>query len=122
MGLMDITFKKSVTPYTVSQITARIRDCLEDAFYEIWVEGEVSDLRVPSSGHTYFMLKDEQAQLRCVLFKGNQRFLKFRPEDGMKVLVRGKVTVYERRGEYQLICDYMEPMGSGALQTRNPKR
>ena len=103
-------------PYSVSQITALIRNRLEDEFFETWVEGEVSDLRVPSSGHTYFILKDEQAQLRCVLFKGSQRFLKFRPEDGMKILVRGKITVYERRGEYQLICDYMEPLGSGALQ------
>jgi exodeoxyribonuclease VII large subunit len=62
------------------------------------------------------MLKDKQAQIRCVLFKGSQRFLRFQPEDGMKILVRGKITVYERRGEYQLICDYLEPLGSGALQ------
>ena len=102
MSLMDITFKKSVTPYTVSQITARIRDCLEETFYEIWVEGEVSDLRVPSSGHTYFMLKDEQAQLRCVLFKGNQRFLKFRPEDGMKVLVRCYALCWKLPDHYEM--------------------
>jgi exodeoxyribonuclease VII large subunit len=106
----------NVKPYSVSQITTLIRDRLEEEFFEIWVEGEVSDLRVPSSGHAYFMLKDKQAQLRCVLFKGSQRFLRFQPEDGMKILVRGKITVYERRGEYQLICDYIEPLGSGALQ------
>ncbi|MGA1865315.1 MAG: exodeoxyribonuclease VII large subunit, partial [bacterium] len=106
----------NVKPYSVSQITTLIRNRLEEEFFEIWVEGEVSDLRVPSSGHTYFILKDKEAQMRCVLFKGSQRFLRFQPEDGMKILVRGKITVYERRGEYQLICDYIEPLGSGALQ------
>ena len=106
----------NVKPYSVSQITALIRNRLEEEFFEIWVEGEVSDLRVPSSGHTYFILKDKEAQMRCVLFKGSQRFLKFKPEDGMEILVRGNITVYERRGEYQLICDYIEPIGSGALQ------
>ncbi|MGA1840510.1 MAG: exodeoxyribonuclease VII large subunit [bacterium] len=106
----------NVRPFSVSQITTLIRNRLEEEFFEIWVEGEVSDLRIPSSGHTYFILKDKEAQLRSVLFKGSQRFLRFQPEDGMKILVRGKITVYERRGEYQLICDYMEPLGSGALQ------
>jgi len=106
----------SAQAYTVSQLTALIRGRLEEEFFEVWVEGEVSDLRVPSSGHVYFMLKDQQAQLRCVLFKGNQRFLRFHPEDGMSVLARGRITVYDRRGEYQLLCDYLEPLGSGALQ------
>ncbi|MGA1844045.1 MAG: exodeoxyribonuclease VII large subunit [bacterium] len=113
---MNVLGSINARAYTVSQLTALIRGRLEEEFFEVWVEGEVSDLRVPSSGHVYFMLKDQQAQLRCVLFKGNQRFLRFQPEDGMSILARGKITVYDRRGEYQLMCDYLEPLGSGALQ------
>ena len=106
-----------VNAYSISQITALIRERLEEEFFEVWIEGEVSDLRTPSSGHTYFILKDKTAQLRCVLFKGSKRFIRFQPIDGMMVIARGNITVYERRGEYQFICDYLEPLGSGALQT-----
>ena len=105
-----------VKAYSISRITALIRERLEEDFFEVWVEGEVSDHRRPSSGHTYFILKDKTAQLRCVLFKGNQRFIRFQPKDGMMVIARGNITVYERRGEYQFVCDYLEPLGSGALQ------
>ncbi|MBN2374296.1 exodeoxyribonuclease VII large subunit [bacterium] len=105
-----------VNAYSISQITALIRERLEEQFFEVWVKGEVSDLKMPSSGHAYFILKDSAAQLRCVLFKGNQRFIRFQPENGMMVVARGNITVYDRRGEYQFVCDYIEPLGFGSLQ------
>src|SRR3989344_794978 len=102
--------------YTVSELTRAIKFVLEDDFPEVWVEGEISNFRVPNSGHAYFTLKDKDSQLKVVLFKLNKRLLKFEPEDGLHVIVRGRISVYEPRGEYQLIADYMEPKGIGALQ------
>jgi exodeoxyribonuclease VII large subunit len=102
--------------YTVTELTSRIRLILEIEFSDIWVEGEISNLRTPSSGHTYFTLKDEASQIRAVLFKSQKRSLQFKLEDGLKVLARGRVSVYEPRGEYQIIVDYLEPKGLGALQ------
>ena len=101
---------------TVSDLNRLIRSQLEEAFKEVWVEGEVSNLRVPSSGHFYFTLKDGSSQIRAVLFKSSLRYLKFTPEDGMHLLCRGEVTVYEPRGDYQLLVRSMEPRGVGALQ------
>ncbi len=101
---------------TVSEVTERIKIVLEDTFFDIWVEGEISNLRTPSSGHTYLTLKDEHSQLRAVLFKMQRRYLRFDPKDGMQVLARGRISLYEPRGEYQLVMDYMEPKGIGALQ------
>jgi len=101
---------------TVSELTARIRDILVRSFTDIWVEGEISNCRAAQSGHIYFTLKDERAQIRAVLFKQQQRGFKFRPEDGLKVTVRGSVSVYEQRGEYQIYVENMEPVGLGALQ------
>ena len=101
---------------TVSDLNRLIRNRLEQAFKEIWVEGEVSNLRIPSSGHFYFTLKDGSSQIRTVLFKSSLRYLKFRPEDGMHLLCRGEVTVYEPRGDTQLLVKSMEPQGVGALQ------
>jgi exodeoxyribonuclease VII large subunit len=101
--------------YTVSALTREIRAQLETRFSLVWVSGEVSNLRVPLSGHYYFTLKDEGAQLRAVLFKGNHLHLKYKPQEGGQVLCRGRLTVYEPRGEYQLLVDYLEPLGLGAL-------
>jgi exodeoxyribonuclease VII large subunit len=102
--------------YTVSRLTAEIKTLLERNFESLWLEGEVSNLRLPSSGHLYFTLKDESAQIRGVMFKLQNRLLKFDPVDGLQVLCYGRLSVYEPRGEYQLIVDYMEPKGRGALQ------
>lgn len=102
--------------YTVSQLTNEIKSLLERNFEYIWVEGEISNLRLPTSGHLYFTLKDETAQIRAVMFKLQSRLLKFEPVDGLQVICYGRVTVYEPRGEYQIIADYLEPKGLGALQ------
>ena len=102
--------------YTVSELTAQIKDSLETLFPNIWVEGEVSNLRIPSSGHYYFTLKDSQCQMRAVMFRSQQRSLHFTLEDGMAVACRGRVNVYEPRGEYQLLIEALEPKGKGALQ------
>jgi len=101
---------------TVSELTARIRDLLGKNFTDIWVEGEISNCREAQSGHIYFTLKDDRAQVRCVFFKQQQRGIKFRPEDGLKVTVRGSISVYEARGEYQIYVENIEPIGLGALQ------
>jgi exodeoxyribonuclease VII large subunit len=101
---------------TVSQLTAEIKTLLERNFEHLWVEGEVSNLRLPGSGHLYFTLKDESAQIRAVMFRTQNRLLKFQPEDGLQVVGYGRLTVYEPRGEYQIVLDYLEPKGLGALQ------
>jgi exodeoxyribonuclease VII large subunit len=102
--------------YTVSRLTAEIRDLLETGFDEIWVEGEISNLRIPPSGHCYFTLKDESSQIQAVIFRSQARFLRFEPEDGLSVICQGRISVYERKGQYQLVIDFMEPRGMGALQ------
>ena len=112
---MDIFSEKTIL--TVSRLTALLRGVLEENFEQLWVQGEVSNLSYPSSGHCYFTLKDAGAQLRCVMFKSAVKNLKFRLTDGMALIVRGRISVYDQRGEYQLICEYMEPAGIGALQT-----
>jgi exodeoxyribonuclease VII large subunit len=101
---------------TVSALTALLRIHIETAFADVWVEGEVSNLRVPSSGHAYFTLKDSTSQLRAVLFRSAGRLLRFTLEDGIHVVCRGRITVYEPRGDYQMIVEYVEPRGLGALQ------
>jgi len=101
---------------TVSELTQEIKDILELKFPDIWVEGEISNLRVPPSGHVYFTLKDDFSQIRAVLFRLQARTLRFSPEDGLQVICRGRVSLYEKRGEYQLILEDMEPKGIGALQ------
>ena len=101
--------------YTVSDLTEEIKGLLEEHFDFVWVEGEISNFRSPSSGHYYMVLKDEKAQIRAVMFRPQTRYLKFTPEDGMKVIVQGRISVYQPRGEYQIILDYLEPLGIGAL-------
>src|ERR1700693_1156330 len=102
--------------WSVSELTARIRDLLEGNFRELLVEGEISNCRAAQSGHIYFTLKDARAQIRCVCFRDQARLLKFRPEDGLHVTVRGSLGVYEQRGEYQIYVGTIEPVGFGALQ------
>lgn len=111
---MELFAEKRIV--TVSQLTGLIRGVLEENFEHVWVEGEVSNLAMPSSGHLYFTLKDAGAQLRCVMFRASARALRFRPKDGMGLIVRGRVTVYDQRGDYQLLVEYLEPRGIGALQ------
>jgi exodeoxyribonuclease VII large subunit len=101
---------------TVSELTDRVQGVLETDFFDVWVEGEVSNLRFAPSGHWYFSLKDDQAQLRAVVWKTATRLIRFRPQDGMKVVVRGGLRVYPPRGEYQLSVEVLEPLGKGSLQ------
>lgn len=102
--------------YSVSQLTAAIRALFEESLPEVWVAGEISGARAAPSGHVYFTLKDDAAQLKCALFKSSARFLRFKPQDGLAVVARGRLDVYEARGEYQLIVEHLEPRGFGALQ------
>lgn len=102
--------------YTVSALTQEIRNCLEPKFLDVWVSGEVSNCRPAASGHLYFTLKDRSAQLRVVCFRNQARYLKFKPQDGVSLIARGRLSVYEARGEYQLMAEYLEPAGLGALQ------
>ena len=101
---------------SVTELTVKIRDLLEADLFEVWVEGELSNCRVWNTGHLYFTLKDEATQLRGFMFRSALRYLKFKPTDGTRVVARGKITVYEPKGEYQLVCEHIEPQGLGALQ------
>src|SRR5262245_43315371 len=100
---------------TVTELTIRLRDVLENQFFEVWVEGELSNCRFWNTGHLYFTLKDAATQIRCVIFRSALRYLKFKPADGLRVVARGRVSVYEPKGEYQLVCEHLEPHGLGAL-------
>src|SRR6476646_6027421 len=102
--------------FSVSELTAAIRGVLETGFGEIWVEGELSNCRTWNTGHMYFTLKDGDAQIKAVMCRSAVRYLKFKPEDGMHVIVRGQLSVYEPKGEYQIVCEHLEPRGLGALQ------
>ena len=104
--------------YSVSELNNAVARLLEQEFAWVWVEGEISNLATPASGHIYFTLKDAGAQVRCAMFRGRNRDLKFKPENGSQVVVRGKVSLYEVRGDYQLIVDRMEAAGAGALQRK----
>jgi exodeoxyribonuclease VII large subunit len=101
---------------TVTDLTIQIRDRLEERFFEIWVEGELSNCRVWNTGHLFFTLKDHASQIRGFMFRSSFRYLKFKPADGLRVVARGKISVYEPKGEYQLVCEHLEPHGLGALQ------
>jgi exodeoxyribonuclease VII large subunit len=104
------------TIYSVGELNARIRDLLENELMNVWVEGEISNARVWNTGHLYFTLKDSGSQIKAVMFRSALRYLKFKAEDGQKVVARGKVSVYDPKGEYQIICEHLEPKGLGALQ------
>ena len=102
--------------FTVSELTAAIRGVLETAFVDVWVEGEISNCRVWNTGHVYFTLTDGGSQLKAVMFRSAVRYLRFTPKDGLRVVARGKVAVYDPKGEYQLVCEHLQPHGLGALQ------
>ena len=102
--------------WVVRELVAAVRTRLEREYSDIWVEGEISNFRAHDSGHLYFTLKDEDSQIRAVMFRSQARLLRFRPENGMQVVLRGRVTVFEGRGELQLSAEYLEPKGAGALQ------
>jgi exodeoxyribonuclease VII large subunit len=103
--------------YSVSELTSGIRTAIEDRFGQIWLEGEISNCKVwNTTGHMYFTLKDEGAQIKAVMFRTQVRYLRFTPEDGLHVVARGRLGVYEPKGEYQIVCEHMEPHGLGALQ------
>lgn len=101
---------------SVSELTSRLKVFIEREFIEVYVEGEISNFRRHSSGHWYFSLKDEAASLRCASFRMQNRMIRFIPDDGLHVIARGRLSIYDARGEYQLIVEYMEPVGAGALQ------
>ncbi|MGD0955238.1 MAG: exodeoxyribonuclease VII large subunit [Candidatus Acidiferrales bacterium] len=114
--LFDFDLMPERHVWKVSELTERIRDLLEAEFPDVWIEGEVSNYHAAQSGHLYFTLKDARSQIRCVCFRDQARGLKFRPEDGLHVTVRGSLGVYDLRGEYQVYVSHIEPVGLGALQ------
>ncbi|HEV2234216.1 MAG TPA: exodeoxyribonuclease VII large subunit, partial [Terriglobia bacterium] len=113
-SLFEFTTQRKIL--SVSELTLRVKGLFEKNFAEVWVEGEVSNFRPASSGHLYFTLKDATSQLRAVCFRNQARYLKFKPQDGISVIARGRLSVYEARGEYQLYVELLEPAGVGALQ------
>ncbi len=102
--------------YNVTRLNREVRAVLEGSFPLLWVEGEISNLARPSSGHIYFSLKDPSSQVRCAMFRGNRLRLRFQPANGQQVLIRARVSLYEGRGEFQLVAEHMEPSGEGALR------
>jgi len=130
MSLFDLPFEEPAAPapareprtpqgrrvLTVAELTSRIRTLLEERFVEVWVEGELSNCRLWNTGHLYFTLKDAGAQIRGVMFRSSLRLLRFKPQDGLRVVARGRVSVYDPKGEYQLVCEHLEPEGVGARQ------
>ena len=101
---------------TVSELSTALRNEIESRFHSVWVEGEVSNVRRWNTGHLYFTLKDNASQIKGVMFRSTLRTLRFAPEDGLRVVARGRISVYEPKGEYQLVCEHMEPQGFGPLQ------
>ena len=115
---MGLPLQPAREVYTVSSLNREARRLIEGRLGVVWVEGEISGLARPSSGHLYWHMKDETAQLRCAMFRQNNRRLNFRPDDGQHVLARGRVSIYEPRGEYQLVVEYLEEVGEGLLRRR----
>jgi exodeoxyribonuclease VII large subunit len=115
---LELPFGAGREVLSVSQLNREARLTIERGFGTVWVEGEVSNFSRPSSGHWYFSLKDAQAQIRCAMFRGQNRHARLVPEDGRQVLVRARVTLYEARGEFQLVVDYLEAAGEGELRRR----
>ncbi|MCX6620247.1 MAG: exodeoxyribonuclease VII large subunit [Acidobacteria bacterium] len=116
MEQLALTWEPERRIFGVAELNAAIRALLDRQFGNLWVAGEISGVRQAASGHYYFTLKDHDAQLRCVCFRNSARLLKFKPQDGVSVLARGRIDVYEQRGEYQLLVEALEPQGHGALQ------
>ncbi len=116
MGQALFDFQPQRKIFSVSELTQRLKGLLETQFPDVWVTGEISNSRPATSGHLYFTLKDSNAQLRAICFRNQARYLKFKPQDGISVIARGRLSVYEARGEYQLLVELLEPAGLGALQ------
>jgi exodeoxyribonuclease VII large subunit len=116
MSQAFLSFGPTKKIFSVSELSQGIKNLLEREYPDVWVTGEVSNFRAAASGHLYFTLKDATAQLRAVCFRNQARYLKFKPQDGISVIARGHLSVYEARGEYQLYVEYLEPAGLGALQ------
>ena len=115
-GQLKLSLEPERKVYEVHELNAAVQRLFEADFRSISVAGEISGCRTAGSGHCYFSLKDEQSQIKCVLFKGSARFARFKPQEGMAVIARGSLEVYQARGEYQLIVEALEPQGTGALQ------
>ena len=114
---LGLTFKPPERRiWNVRDLVSAVRTHIEHEYNDIWVEGEISNFRAHDSGHLYFTLKDQNSQLKAIVFRSQARLLRFRPEDGMQVIARGRVTIYEGRGELQISAEYLEPKGAGALQ------
>jgi exodeoxyribonuclease VII large subunit len=115
---LGFTFEQAPTRriWRVADLVSAVRTTVERGYTDVWVEGEISNYRPSESGHLYFTLKDGEAQLRIVMFRSQARLLRFRPENGMQVIARGRVTIYDARGELQLSAEFLEPVGAGALQ------
>src|SRR5271169_3004957 len=114
LGLMFAAPQRKI--YPVRELVVALRTQVERAFTDIYVEGEISNYRPADSGHLYFTLKDASAQLRAVMWRTQARLLRFRPENGLQVIARGRVTIYDERGDLQFQAEYLEPKGAGALQ------
>ena len=102
--------------YTVGELTSELRTLIEQRYFDVWLEGEISNCRRWATGHVYFTLKDSSSQIKAVMFRTALHYLRFTPEDGLRVIARGRVTVYDQKGEYQIVCEHLEPKGLGALQ------
>ncbi|HZG53809.1 MAG TPA: exodeoxyribonuclease VII large subunit, partial [Pyrinomonadaceae bacterium] len=113
LSLFDETERR---PLSVSELTSQVRGALENRFASVWVEGEISNFKAAASGHWYFTIKDEGAQLHAKCFRGVNGRIRFRPSDGLQVRARGRLTVYEPRGEYELLVEGLDPVGAGALR------
>jgi exodeoxyribonuclease VII large subunit len=115
---LGFTFEQALSRriWRVADLVSAVRTAVERGYNDVWVEGEISNFRPSESGHLYFTLKDGDAQLRIVMFRSQARLLRFRPESGMQVIARGRVTIYDARGELQLSAEFLEPVGAGALQ------
>ena len=116
-GQLDFSFQPPPRRvWTVRELVAAVRTQMEREYPDVWVEGEISNFRPAESGHLYFTLKDDGAQVRIVMFRSQARLLRFKPDNGMQIIARGRITVYEARGELQLSAEMLEPRGAGALQ------
>ena len=120
---LDFSFTQASTRriWRVADLVGAVRTTVERGYTDVWVEGEISNFRPSESGHLYFTLKDGDAQLRIVMFRSQARLLRFRPESGMQVIARGRVTIYDARGELQLSAEFLEPVGAGALSRAAPR-
>jgi exodeoxyribonuclease VII large subunit len=118
LNQLGFTFPEAIVRkvWTVGQLVGEVRNHIEQEYADVWVEGEISNFRAAPSGHLYFTLKDGEAQLPVVLFRRQALLLRFRPDDGLAVRVRGRVSVYEQRGQMQLVAEFAEPVGAGSLQ------